>query len=32
MAAQRTVSVDIRQKRIWGVPIPDIERITLGRR
>jgi V/A-type H+-transporting ATPase subunit D len=31
MAAQRTITVDIRQKKIWGVPIPDIERITLGR-
>ncbi len=31
MASQRTVSVDIRRKKIWGVPIPDIERVHLDR-
>ncbi len=31
MASQRAVTVDIRHKKVWGVPIPDIERINLGR-
>lgn len=31
MAAGRTVTVDIRRRKIWGVPVPDIERIVLDR-
>lgn len=31
MASQRAVNIDIKRKKIWGVSIPDIERIDLGR-
>jgi V/A-type H+-transporting ATPase subunit D len=31
LATRRVVNVDIRRKKVWGVPIPDVARINLVR-